>query len=70
MKKNIHPEMHAISGHCTGCGAEFKTKSTQESIRVGLCSQCHPHFTGAQKFVDTAGRIEKFQRKYGKKEKQ
>jgi large subunit ribosomal protein L31 len=66
MKNNIHPELHDITVHCT-CGNEFKTRSTVESIKVTLCSHCHPFYTGAQKFVDTAGRIEKFDKKYNKK---
>ncbi len=67
MKTNIHPELHEVVAHCA-CGAQFKTRSTATELRVTLCSQCHPFFTGAQKFVDTAGRIEKFQKRYEKKE--
>jgi len=67
MKKKIHPEMFQIDAVCTGCGHKFPTMSTQPQIRVSLCSNCHPIFTGKQKFVDTEGRIERFQRKYGKK---
>jgi large subunit ribosomal protein L31 len=65
MKKNLHPELHEVVAHCA-CGAQFRTRSTSEELRVTLCSQCHPYFTGAQKFVDTAGRIEKFQKRYEK----
>lgn len=65
MKKNFHPELHEVKVHCT-CGNEFTTRSTAEEIKVTLCSQCHPFYTGAQKFVDTAGRIEKFEKKYNK----
>jgi large subunit ribosomal protein L31 len=65
MKKNIHPELHEVVAHCA-CGAQFKTRSTANDLKVTLCSQCHPFFTGAQKFVDTAGRIEKFQKRYEK----
>lgn len=65
MKKNIHPELHDIVAHCA-CGAQFKTRSTSNELKVTLCSQCHPFFTGDQKFVDTAGRIEKFQKRYEK----
>lgn len=68
MKKSIHPEMHEVTAVCT-CGANFKTRSTKSSIHATLCSQCHPHFTGQQKFVDTAGRIDKFHKKYDKKKK-
>lgn len=65
MKKNIHPELHEVVAHCA-CGREFKTRSTASEIKVTLCSGCHPFFTGATKFVDTAGRIEKFQKRYEK----
>ena len=65
MKKNLHPELHEVVAHCA-CGAQFKTCSTSNELRVTLCSQCHPYFTGAHKFVDTAGRIEKFQKRYEK----
>jgi len=50
------------------CGATFETKSTEKEIHVEICSNCHPFFTGKQKFLDTAGRIERFQKKYAKKE--
>lgn len=63
MKKDIHPEIFEITAHCA-CGNEFKTTSTKKQLRVTICSQCHPFFTGAQKFVDTEGRIEKFKKKY------
>ncbi|MBN2267357.1 MAG: 50S ribosomal protein L31 [Candidatus Babeliaceae bacterium] len=66
MKKNIHPEMFEIEAVCSGCGHRFKTMSTQPQVRVSLCSNCHPIFTGKRKFVDTAGRIERFQKKYKK----
>lgn len=65
MKKNIHPELHEIMARCA-CGSQFRTRSTVTEVKVTLCSQCHPFFTGDQKFVDTAGRIEKFQRRYEK----
>lgn len=68
MKKDIHPEMHDVTVHCT-CGNEFQTRSTLPEIKVTLCSNCHPFFTGDQKFVDTAGRIEKFEKRYKKKTK-
>lgn len=67
MKKNIHPELHEVDAVCTGCGHHFQTVSTEQQIRVSLCSNCHPICTGKQKFVDTAGRIERFQKKYSKK---
>jgi large subunit ribosomal protein L31 len=66
MKKNIHPELHTVSFDCA-CGQSFNIKSTRKEIDTTLCSACHPFFTGDQKFVDTAGRIEKFKKKYGKK---
>jgi large subunit ribosomal protein L31 len=65
MKKNFHPELHEVTAHCA-CGNTFKTISTQESISATLCAACHPFYTGSQKFVDKAGRIEKFQKKYKK----
>lgn len=64
MKKGIHPKVNLINAHCT-CGSTFVTKSTLSDISATLCSQCHPFFTGNQKFVDAAGRIDKFNKKYG-----
>lgn len=66
MKTNIHPELHEVNARCA-CGHAFQTRSTAKDIRVTLCSNCHPFYTGAQKFVDTAGRIEKFNKKFNKK---
>ena len=63
MKQNIHPKYEEVTVHCA-CGNEFKTRSTKPEIRVTLCNECHPFFTGKQKFVDTAGRIEKFQKRF------
>lgn len=63
MKNDIHPEMHNLSAECT-CGHVIDTISTREKIKVTLCSNCHPYYTGEQRYVDTAGRIEKFERKY------
>ncbi len=68
MKKDIHPEYHKTIVHCA-CGNEFETGSTQKEIRVEICSKCHPFFTGKQKLVDSAGKIERFRRKYAKFEK-
>lgn len=65
MKKGIHPELHEISAHCA-CGNIFKTRSTRKEISVTLCAKCHPFYTGAQKFVDTTGQIDKFKKKYNK----
>jgi large subunit ribosomal protein L31 len=66
MKNSVHPELFEITARCA-CGNAFETRSTSNELRVTNCSQCHPFFTGSQKFVDTAGRIEKFEKKYGKK---
>lgn len=68
MKPSIHPELHAITARCA-CGNAFQTSSTQDELKVTICSACHPFFTGAQKFVDTAGRIEKFEKRYKKHQK-
>ena len=63
MKPDIHPKYKKCAVNCA-CGASFETRSVLEKINVEICSQCHPFYTGRQKFVDTAGRIEKFTRKY------
>ena len=63
MKKDIHPKFTQTKVRCA-CGHEFMTGSTADSIRVEICSKCHPFFTGKQKLVDTAGRVERFRRKY------
>ena len=63
MKENIHPKYVESTVTC-GCGNTFKTRSTMKEIRVEICAECHPFYTGKQKFVDTAGRVEKFQKKY------
>ena len=68
MKKGIHPETFDITVSCV-CGNNFKTISTVDEIRVDICSNCHPLFTGAQRFVDTAGRIDKFEQRYNKAKK-
>jgi large subunit ribosomal protein L31 len=67
MKPEIHPQYHQVNVHCA-CGEQWTTGSTKKELRVDICSKCHPFFTGKQKLVDTAGRIDRFQRKYGKKE--
>jgi large subunit ribosomal protein L31 len=66
MKKDIHPQMKRIKVRCT-CGTEFETLSTVSDITVDICSNCHPFFTGEEKFVDAEGRVERFERKYGKR---
>ncbi|MBW2721344.1 MAG: 50S ribosomal protein L31, partial [Deltaproteobacteria bacterium] len=64
MKKDIHPEYRMTTVRCH-CGHEFEAGSTKENISIEICSQCHPFYTGKQKLVDSAGRIERFRRKYG-----
>jgi len=66
MKDKIHPQLLDVMVHCA-CGAEFATRSTKKELRVEVCASCHPFFTGKQKLMDTAGRVEKFNRKYAKK---
>ncbi|HOO78559.1 MAG TPA: 50S ribosomal protein L31 [bacterium] len=64
MKKGIHPEYEETTIVCA-CGNTIHTRSTKPNIKVGVCSQCHPFFTGKQRYVDTEGRVEKFKKKYG-----
>lgn len=66
MKPEMHPVLHLVTAHCQ-CGNEFQTRSTRKELRVEICSNCHPFWTGKQKLLDTAGRVEKFQRKFAKK---
>ena len=66
MKPKIHPEYKDATIICA-CGEVIHTRSTKQNIRVEICSKCHPFFTGKQKFVDSAGRVEKFLKKYKKK---
>jgi large subunit ribosomal protein L31 len=68
VKKDIHPKLYKTVITCA-CGATYETVDTKENMRVEICSHCHPFFTGKQKFLDSAGRIEKFQRKYGRDKK-
>jgi large subunit ribosomal protein L31 len=63
MKKDIHPEYKEAHVTC-GCGHSFTTRSTKEKIAIEVCSNCHPFYTGKQKFVDAAGMVEKFQRRW------
>lgn len=65
MKKTIHPPYYHDAVVTCACGNTFTAGSTKKELRVEICSQCHPFYTGKQKFLDTAGRIERFQRKYG-----
>ena len=64
MKAGIHPEYYDTDIVCA-CGVVYHTRSTRRDIKIGICAACHPFFTGEQKFVDTAGRVEKFARRYG-----
>jgi len=64
VKKGIHPEYKTVTVHCA-CGNEFETGSTKDEIKVEICSECHPFFTGRQKFIDKGGRVDKFKKKYG-----
>jgi len=65
MKADIHPEYVVCAVTCA-CGNKFETRSTQKLIKVDICAACHPFYTGKQKFVDTAGRVDKFRRRYAK----
>ena len=65
MKDGIHPEYYELTVRCA-CGSEIQTRTTLKDLHVEICPQCHPFFTGKQKIMDTAGRIEKFKRKYAK----
>ncbi|HEY0077147.1 MAG TPA: 50S ribosomal protein L31 [Pyrinomonadaceae bacterium] len=66
MKEGIHPQYNEISVHCA-CGNTFQTRSTRkDNLNVEICSECHPFFTGKQKLVDTAGRVDRFNKRYGK----
>ncbi len=66
MKNEIHPKYHTVTVSCA-CGNQFETRSTKKEIRLEICSACHPFFTGKQKLIDSAGRVERFQKKYGLK---
>ena len=66
MKKDIHPKYVECEVSCS-CGNKFKTGSVKPTVRVDLCNKCHPFFTGEQRIVDTAGRVERFQKRYSKK---
>lgn len=67
MKAAIHPEYEEVTVYCA-CGSVFKTRSTHKGdIRLEICSSCHPFFTGKQKLIDSTGRVEKFNRRYGRK---
>jgi large subunit ribosomal protein L31 len=66
MKPEIHPNYHQVQAHCA-CGETWTTGSTKKEMRVEICSKCHPYFTGKQKLLDTAGRIDRFQQRFAKK---
>ena len=68
MKKDIHPQLRLVTAVCA-CGNTFQTHSTKDELRLEICSACHPFFTGKQKLVDSAGRIDRFTQRYAKKEK-
>ena len=68
MKADIHPEYVVTTVHCS-CGSSFTTRSTKPDLHVELCSECHPFYTGKQTLVDTGGRIDRFERRYGKARK-
>jgi large subunit ribosomal protein L31 len=67
MKEGIHPEYEATTITCA-CGEVIHTRSTKADYKVEICSKCHPFFTGKQKLIDTAGRVDRFRKKYAKKE--
>jgi large subunit ribosomal protein L31 len=64
MKEGIHPTYERATVNCA-CGTTFETRSSTPNISVDICSSCHPYFTGKQKLVDTAGRVERFRQRYG-----
>lgn len=70
MKKDIHPKYNEITVTCSTCGNQFATGSTSKDMRVDTCSNCHPFYTGKQKFATVAGRIDKFNKRYGIDEKE
>lgn len=65
MKQGIHPAYNKVTVTCVTCGATFETGSTRKEIRVDTCANCHPFFTGKQKFTTTDGRVDKFNKRYG-----
>lgn len=67
MRQDIHPELHKVSIACS-CGNTIETLSTVKDIQLHICSGCHPFYTGKQKIVDTAGRVERFKQRYAKKQ--
>jgi large subunit ribosomal protein L31 len=65
MKTDIHPKYYDCQVTC-GCGNSWKTRSTMKEMRIEICSKCHPFYSGVQKYVDAAGRVDRFNKKYGK----
>jgi large subunit ribosomal protein L31 len=65
MKKDIHPHLHLVTAVCA-CGNSFQTHSTKKELRLEICNACHPFFSGKQKLIDTAGRVERFNRRYNR----
>ncbi|MCM2270401.1 MAG: 50S ribosomal protein L31 [Thermoanaerobaculia bacterium] len=65
MKPDLHPQLHVVTAVCA-CGNSFETRSTKTELRLEICGACHPFFTGKQKLIDSAGRVERFKRRYGK----
>ncbi|MGH9381005.1 MAG: 50S ribosomal protein L31 [Thermoanaerobaculia bacterium] len=65
MKPGIHPELHRVTVTCA-CGNTFETLSTEDELRLEICNECHPFYTGKQKLVDSAGRVERFRQRYGR----
>jgi len=68
MKSKIHPQYYDCTVTCS-CGNTFKTRSTQKELKIEICSNCHPFYTGKQKLVDSGGRVERFQKRLNKKKK-
>jgi large subunit ribosomal protein L31 len=66
VKEAIHPKYYEVEARCA-CGATWKTRSTKQELHLEICSNCHPFFTGKQRLIDSAGQIEKYTRKWGKK---
>ncbi|MFD0590510.1 50S ribosomal protein L31 [Paenibacillus sp. GCM10027627] len=64
MKQGIHPTYHVVTATCA-CGNQFETGSIKSTLKVEICSACHPFFTGKQKFLDAGGRVDRFKKKYG-----
>jgi len=69
MKEKIHPKYFTDASVSCSCGNSFTTGSTRQTLRVELCNKCHPFFTGEQKIIDTAGRVERFNKKYKREKK-